>query len=135
MGRVADNGKDLWAAVTHVHTGHQRAQRLFPMKACENCGSAGRDRHHRDGNTLNNDPANIAILCRRCHQAEDGRLDGLRQRAAAQAAAQAARTHCPRGHEYSAENTYVSPQGRRACRACRRVPGGYGPQPSKRSVI
>ncbi len=36
------------------------------------------------------------------------------------AAAHAAVTHCPQGHEYTPENTYVSPQGERNCRACGR---------------
>lgn len=31
-----------------------------------------------------------------------------------------ARTHCPRGHEYSGDNLYVSPSGRRMCRTCMR---------------
>jgi hypothetical protein len=32
----------------------------------------------------------------------------------------AAKTHCPDGHEYSTENTYVY-RGRRTCRSCRRA--------------
>lgn len=32
----------------------------------------------------------------------------------------AAPTHCPQGHEYSPENTYVAKTGWRSCRACRR---------------
>lgn len=32
----------------------------------------------------------------------------------------ARRTHCPQGHEYAPENTYLYPGNRRACRACRR---------------
>jgi hypothetical protein len=33
----------------------------------------------------------------------------------------AAKTHCPRGHEYTPENTYYDKHGRRACRTCHRV--------------
>jgi hypothetical protein len=29
------------------------------------------------------------------------------------------KTHCPHGHEYTAENTYRGPSGHRQCRACR----------------
>lgn len=32
----------------------------------------------------------------------------------------AAPTHCPSGHPYSPENTYVAKTGWRSCRACRR---------------
>lgn len=30
------------------------------------------------------------------------------------------KTHCPQGHPYSAENTYLCPRGGRRCRACAR---------------
>ena len=33
-------------------------------------------------------------------------------------AANAAKTHCPQGHEYNEENTYVYLNGRRHCRTC-----------------
>jgi hypothetical protein len=51
-----------------------RAKRAYPLTACENCGKPGRDRHHKDSNTGNNAPSNIAILCRSCHMKIDGRL-------------------------------------------------------------
>lgn len=28
-------------------------------------------------------------------------------------------THCPQGHEYTLENTYIEPKGSRSCRTCR----------------
>lgn len=34
-------------------------------------------------------------------------------------ASQRAKTHCPNGHEYTPENTYVFADGRRRCRRCR----------------
>jgi hypothetical protein len=42
------------------------------------------------------------------------------------AAAQLAKTHCPRGHEYTPENTYLQ-DGFRSCRYCRnnRPKGGW----------
>lgn len=30
------------------------------------------------------------------------------------------RTHCPKGHPYDTENTYMTPRGARGCRACAR---------------
>ena len=35
------------------------------------------------------------------------------------AAANAVKTHCRKGHEYTAENTYVDSRGSRSCRTCR----------------
>lgn len=32
-----------------------------------------------------------------------------------------AKTHCPAGHPYDDANTYVTPTGKRMCRACRRA--------------
>lgn len=29
-------------------------------------------------------------------------------------------THCPQGHEYTPENTYINPRGNRECRKCKR---------------
>jgi hypothetical protein len=32
----------------------------------------------------------------------------------------AAKTHCPEGHEYNEENTYITKKGKRNCRTCNR---------------
>lgn len=37
------------------------------------------------------------------------------------AAINARKTHCPKGHEYTAENTRVSADGERNCRVCHRA--------------
>lgn len=104
---------------TTTWRGRAQARRLYQLGACEDCGRPGVDRHHKDGDTDNNLPENIAILCRRCHQEEDGRLEGLRERAAAFAQQQKERTHCPRNHPYDEANTYTH-RGHRYCRACNR---------------
>jgi hypothetical protein len=51
-------------------TGHQRAQRRFPVLGkCQRCGlKDARERHHKDGNTLNNEPGNVDKLCYSCHR-------------------------------------------------------------------
>ena len=60
-----------------VGSGRCRAQRLYPLGPCERCGEPGTDRHHKDGDTRNNVPSNIAILCQSCHMAADGRAKAL----------------------------------------------------------
>jgi len=51
--------------------GNLRAKRRFKAEKCEACGiTTGRiERHHIDGNTLNNSVDNIKILCDACHKA------------------------------------------------------------------
>lgn len=48
--------------------GRFRAEKLYPLKPCEVCGSVKSERHHRDENPLNNTPGNIQFLCRRHHK-------------------------------------------------------------------
>ena len=58
--------------------GRNRALRLYPkIPPCERCGNEKSERHHRDGNTANNAPDNIAPLCRKCHMEVDGRLEAF----------------------------------------------------------
>jgi hypothetical protein len=55
----------------------KRARRRYKLGPCDDCGKPATDRHHSDGDTGNNEPGNIAILCRRCHMLRDGRLADL----------------------------------------------------------
>jgi hypothetical protein len=48
-----------------------------------------------------------------------GRVNVLR--GISPAAKVAGQTHCGRGHEFSPENTYVTPAGSRQCQECRRI--------------
>ena len=57
--------------------GRAIAERLYPVSPCEVCGAIERpelrgparviQRHHRDGDQMNNAPSNIAFLCKPCH--------------------------------------------------------------------
>lgn len=59
--------------------GNIRAIKLFPILGkCELCERNATDRHHKDGNTLNNEPTNIQRLCRKHHIFLDGRLMNLK---------------------------------------------------------
>lgn len=65
--------------MANPHLGHQRAQRLYRNLPPCKCGAKA-ERHHRDGNQLNNHPSNLLFVCRRCHMTEDGRLSRLLER-------------------------------------------------------
>lgn len=63
------------------HRGNERCRYLYEQSGpCEVCGEANAERHHKDGNPLNNAPGNIAFLCRRHHMEADGRLAQLSAR-------------------------------------------------------
>ena len=105
--------------------GHKQALKLFPnIGPCADCGNPKAERHHLDDNPLNNVPSNIKALCRRCHTLEHGKTflpEVTAMGLAAAAAKRRALTHCPSGHEYSGDNLYVTPTGRRACKECNRA--------------
>lgn len=79
--------------------------------------------------TANNEPSNIQMLCRQCHMKVDGRLEVVRRISKAnskmliEAAAEEKRnrTHCQRGHLLSGENLYITPDGKRVCKTCRKI--------------
>lgn len=60
--------------VARAETKRARAQRIYPLGICQNCGKPATERHHIDRDTGNNQSSNILILCRRCHMQMDGRL-------------------------------------------------------------
>ena len=66
-----------------VKTGQSYAKRIYSLDGitCQykGCKAPARDRHHIDGDTLNNAPGNVAFYCRRHHMLIDGRLDRLRK--------------------------------------------------------
>ena len=64
-----------------MKAGRSRALRKFPARPCERCGTAKAERHHKDENTLNNDPSNVEFLCKPCHLAEHNTSDRLREMA------------------------------------------------------
>jgi hypothetical protein len=60
--------------------------------------------------------------CNPAHLSEGTRVENMQQAAERGRYATQKRTHCPHGHEYTAENTYYSPDRptHRLCRTCRR---------------
>ena len=69
--------------------------------------------HHINEDTTDDRPANLQITTR----AEHINMHREQLRAARGPLA----THCGRGHEWTAENTYWPPSGPRQCRTCRSI--------------
>ena len=103
--------------------GRLRAWTWFDLSNCELCGAPGHDRHHKDGNPVNNDPSNIQSLCRRCHMELDGRAQKLREANLRwQAKRVVEQTECKNGHSLTdPSNVYRRPDrpDDRNCRRCR----------------
>lgn len=55
------------------NSGRERAQKLYSCLR-------GKERHHKDGNPLNNNPENMEFLTRKEHMIKDGRLERSRKR-------------------------------------------------------
>jgi hypothetical protein len=66
---------------------------------------------HLDGNPTNSVPSNLAW-----GTVSENAFDSVRHGGHPEAA----KTHCPQGHEYSEENTAIH-SGRRSCRTCHRA--------------
>jgi hypothetical protein len=66
--------------------GRKRAQRAYPQRPCQECGTTEKriDRHHVNGDTLDNSPENVALLCSTCHTKRHWAEGSQSQRVAAQ---------------------------------------------------
>jgi hypothetical protein len=67
---IAKKGGNYNQNSTVQATGKHRAQTLYPCPK-------GYERHHIDGNELNNEPSNILIVTRKEHMILDGRIKNL----------------------------------------------------------
>lgn len=78
--------------------------------------------HHVCANQVCVHPAHLEIVTHKEHYDRDAEMQNgvlsLPKACAAAAAEKRARTHCPQGHPYSKENTYLGGGGRRNCRTC-----------------
>ena len=59
-------------------------------------------------------PAHLFLGTAAENQADKGRKGRARNQ-------NAAKSHCPRRHEFTPENTYINPRGSRECRICKRA--------------
>ena len=92
-----------------VRTGRRPHPNSLPCKDCGHVWSAGERRHEYD-HYLGYAAAHhydVEPVCTKCHADRDS--------------ARKAQTHCKRGHEFTADNTYKAANGTRHCRACARL--------------
>jgi hypothetical protein len=86
----------------------------------------GQQVRHWDGNPDNNDLSNLLY-----GTGSENIFDAVRHGTHYQAR----KTHCPQDHEYSEENTYFFPDGRRHCKVCTREAGRRYDQGRKRVTV
>lgn len=121
-----DKGGDCWewtAAISHgygafkVGAFNARAHR-FSYELTVGPIPDGYDLHHTCHNRSCVNPRHLVPMTRKEHLAHHP--DNARAGGQAIGAIKKAKTHCDHGHEFTPENTYTRPDGRRKCRACNR---------------
>lgn len=92
-----------------VRVGRLPRARTLPCVDCGHVWSVGARRHEYDHHRgySREHQLDVEPVCSRCHHKRDN--------------ARARQTHCKRGHEYTAENTFRARNGTRHCRECRRA--------------
>ncbi len=79
--RLVGEANAMWQGdAVSVEGGRKRARRMYKAGPCTKCGDPKSERHHINGDTANNTPENVELLCRKCHMTEDGRLEASRER-------------------------------------------------------
>lgn len=124
LDRIDSRGNRAWGRVLKPYvtaTGHLRVtlslesetRRIFVhrlvLAAFTGPAPEGTQACHNDGDPANNAAANLRWDSASAN-ARDRRRHGTDHHAS--------KTHCSRGHEYDAVNTYLTKQGARACRTC-----------------
>lgn len=74
--QLSDAGHQCRLVAGLRRSGNKAAQRMIPrLEKCSMCDkTTGLQRHHKDGNTFNNNADNIAVLCRKHHNEESTKM-------------------------------------------------------------
>jgi HNH endonuclease/NUMOD4 motif len=94
---------------------HHLVHRLVMLAFVGECPD-GMEVCHNDGVKLNNNLSNLRYDTRSANQYDSIRHGTHRG---------SRKTHCPQGHEYTAENTWKERNGNRHCRTCNRERRDY----------
>lgn len=113
MLRLVD-GTTGYLRVNIATKGENRVKKVHHLVALAFIGPrpAGMDVCHNNGDRLDNRACNLRYATR---------SENLRDAVRHGTNWNTAKTHCPQGHPYSAENTLLNSNGRRECATCRRA--------------
>lgn len=108
---------------THCPRGHSYSgENLYvPPSGARHCRTCMLENKRQRRAAIAADPERLAEQRRR--DAVAAQESRTRKRGGKPANPNHLKTHCPQGHEYTPENTYVNCEGTRKCRACLRVRG------------
>lgn len=106
----ADSDYGVFSVRSRYTTAHRFAYQLTHGPVTD-----GHEVHHECQNTLCVNPAHLKALTPTEHAATKRFYRGPGSHPWQR------KTHCKRGHEYTPENTYISPKGQRFCRKCERI--------------